>query len=138
MRHLILAAIAAAAVSSLACDHNPFSPSEIVGHTWRLTSVQIPGVEPIILDPDDDYTLRFDEDGTIEVAFDCGDCTGTYILDDEDIQIDDITCDADACGIGAIDPQIAEALESVQNITVDTDDDDLTISGNGVTLRFER
>jgi len=140
MRQLMLIfALAAATIPTLACeDDNPMSPSDITGVTWRLTLIDLPGEDPIIVSEPNDYTLEFDDDGTVDIKFDCNGCSGLYTADDEDIEFEDIVCTDAACGAGSLDPEIILSLLDVNTISIDEDDEEMILSGSGVTLTFEQ
>jgi heat shock protein HslJ len=125
-------------LAGLGCDDSPMRPSEIVGVTWRLTAVELPGSPPIVVQDPSRYTLRFEDDGTLDIQFDCNQCSAEYVLDGNDLDVDTIACTLIGCGIDSLDPKYLAALEAAVTISLTDDGDDMAISGNGITLRFEQ
>jgi heat shock protein HslJ len=119
-----------------ACDDNPVTPSEITSQTWSLVSLQREGSDPVVIANPSLYTLRLEEDGRVGVKSDCNSCSGTYSINGSTVELGAVTCTLIACPAGSLDRDYAGALEGPKTVTVD--DSQMTIRGNGVTLRFRR
>jgi len=123
-----------AAIVLAACENNAVSPSDIVGETWRLASLQEGGSAPVIIEDSARYSLRLAEDGRLAVMSDCNSCGGSYSLTGSSIDLGPLTCTKVFCGDQSLDSRFTAALEAAQ--TVAPDDGELTIQGGDVTLRF--
>jgi heat shock protein HslJ len=111
-------------------------PSDTIGVQWRLMSLQEEGADPIVVEDPSRYTLRLEDNGQVAVKSDCNSCGGTYTLDGSSLELSPMTCTLIACPTGSLDPAFSRALEGTKTVTVD--DDEMTITGSGVTLRFGR
>jgi heat shock protein HslJ len=120
-----------------ACDDSPTSPSDAVGQTWHLVSLQRDGSD-LILSPDPtQFTLRLEENGRVAVKADCNACGGSYSLSGSTIDFSAIACTKVGCpNSGPFDSDFAAALEGPKAVSVD--DPEMVIQGGGVTLRFRR
>jgi heat shock protein HslJ len=125
-----------AGLTSAACDSNPVAPSDIVGGTWMLTSLQETGFGPVNVSDPTRYTLEFKEDGTVGVKSDCNSCGGPYSLSDSDITIGPVTCTRVFCGDDSLDAAYTRALDEAESI--DVDGSVMTIIGDGVRMRFRK
>jgi heat shock protein HslJ len=109
-------------------------PSDTIGESWRLVSIQEAGSPPTTVENPSRYTLRLGDDGRVAVMSDCNSCGGSYTLSDSSLSFEGLVCTKVACEAGSLDPVFIRALEGATTATVD--DEDLIINGSGVTLRF--
>ena len=133
MRTVLMMILAGA---TIACGGSVNAPSDAVGKTWRLVSIQEGDAPPTSVQNSSRYTLRLEDGGRVSVMSDCNSCGGTYTLDGSALELQGLACTRVGCGDGSLDPAYARALEGTKTATID--DEDLVISGNGVTLRFGR
>lgn len=124
------------AVTMAGCDEGVTAPSDVVSRTWQLVSLQQDGSAPVTVPDPSSYTLRLEEDGRVNVKSDCNSCGSTYTLNESatSIEIRPLACTRVACQPGSLDPRFAQALEGSKSVTLDAAQ--LTLSGDGVTLRF--
>ncbi len=64
------------------------SQEELVGETWQWISLveTMPAAQSVVPDPEN-YTLTFNEDGTLSIKADCNVATGTYQLSGDQLTI---------------------------------------------------
>jgi heat shock protein HslJ len=123
------------AVLAFGCDESPNEPSEIIGDTWRLASLQEASATPVVPPSGAQYTLRLTADNRAEVRSDCNTCNGVYSLDESDIQIGPLACTRAFCGEDSLDTEYVQALEDAEML--DVDEGEVTLTGDAFTLRFE-
>ena len=127
----MLCALGAALIFT-ACDDNPLAPSDIVGGTWRLVSLQASGSSPVVVDDPTRYTLEFGGDGRLGVKSDCNSCGSTYSLSGSSLDVEPLACTKVFCGDGSLDARFSATLEQAQRVSLD--DGEMVIEGGGVTL----
>ncbi len=133
MTRAVLLTVAVIAVA--ACDESPSAPSDIVGQTWQLVSLQRDGSDLIFAPDPAKFTLRLEEGGRVAVKADCNSCGGSYTINGDILDLSAVACTRVACQNGGpFDSDYALALEGSK--TVAMDDAELIIRGSGVTLRF--
>jgi heat shock protein HslJ len=115
-------------------DGGPTAPSEVIGPTWQLVSLQDAGSSPVVVENPSRYTLRFEADGRLAVLSDCNQCGGRHELSGISIKVDSLQCTLVACPPGSLDGRYRQALERAQ--VWSKDDDELILQGGGVTLHF--
>ncbi len=133
-RSIFMVCLSAAALA--ACDSNPLAPSDLVGNRWRLVSLVETGSTPITIDDPSRYTLEFAADGQLSVRSDCNTCGGRYSLSGSSIEIGPVACTRAFCGDTSRDAAYTSALDKARSASVD--DDELTLTGDGLRLRFVR
>jgi heat shock protein HslJ len=117
------------------CDNNsPVGPSDVIGPTWLLVSVERAGSAPLIVENPSRYTLRFEADGRLAVTSDCNGCAGVYQVSGSTLSVEALQCTLVACPLGSLDSHYRAALERAQSLA--RDDDELVIEGGGERLRF--
>lgn len=131
-----LLALTAALAFTIACDNNPVAPSDVIGEAWRLVSLAQTGSTPITIDDPTKYTVTFQEDDRVGVKSDCNTCGGPFSLSESSIEMGPLACTKVACGEGSQDVAFTRALDSSRSIELD--DNELTILGEGVRLTFVR
>jgi heat shock protein HslJ len=117
------------------CGDNPFGPSGIKENTWKLESVERAG-SPTIQAPNDRYTLRLNNDGTLSVQADCNQCTATYTLKGSALTIGPLQCTSISCGVGSIDGTYATILTGTSQVETSDSHSVLVIRNSVATLRF--
>lgn len=116
-------------------DDGPTSPSDVIGDTWRLTSIQEAGSStPVAVSDPSRYQLTLEPGGSLRVTSDCNSCGGSYVLTGSTLTIAQLTCTKVFCGDTSLDSRFTAILERAQ--TVNVDDDQLTVQGSAGTLRF--
>jgi heat shock protein HslJ len=130
--HRTLCAIGAVIVLA-GCDEAPLAPSAISGETWRLVSLQEAGAAPIQVTDPTRYTIQFAEDSRLSVRSDCNSCGGPYALTGSSLKVGGLACTRVFCGDASLDARFTAALQQAQTASLD---DELTIEGGGVRLRF--
>jgi heat shock protein HslJ len=125
----------AATVALVACDSDPLAPSEVVGGTWTLVSLQESGAAAVVVDNPPRYTLQLNNEGQMLVRSDCNSCGGSYALKDSSLEVGPLACTKAYCGDASLDAPYTTMLQGARSIVVS--DDQLVILGNG-TLRFRR
>ena len=129
--------VALAVITMAACDDSPSAPSDVLGQTWQLVSLQRDGSDLIFAPDPTKFTLRLEEGGRAAVKADCNSCGGSYSMNGSTLEFSAIACTKIACqNAGPFDSDFALALEGPKTVSVN--DTELTISGSGVTLRFKR
>jgi heat shock protein HslJ len=131
-----LLALTAALAVTMACESSPLAPSDLIGDTWRLVSIVETGTTPVTIDDPAKYTLNFKEDGGLGVKSDCNTCGGPYSLSGNSIEIGPVVCTKVFCGDTSRDTAFTRALDKGRSASVD--DNELTITGEGVRLTFVR
>ncbi|MQA29421.1 MAG: META domain-containing protein [Luteitalea sp.] len=118
-----------------ACDDGPTSPSDVVGETWRLVSLQEAGsTTPVIVPDPSRYTVAFGDDDSLGVMSDCNSCGGSYALSGSTLTVSALACTKVFCGDTSLDSRFTAGLQQAQTITLD--DDEMTIQSAAGVLRF--
>ena len=121
-------------IGAAACDENPVSPTEIRNVTWKLESIERPGTATITVPNPDQFTVRFETNGRLAVRADCNTCGGGYVLDGSSVSISNLACTLIACPVPGLDTTFTMALGNVRSAAFSNNQ--LTLTGNGFTLRF--
>jgi heat shock protein HslJ len=130
----------AAALIAFACAKSTTGPGpgpgEVVGVVWRLDALQRPDGS-VINPPAGTFTLRFAEDGRLEVRADCNGCGGGYQLSGGAVTVGILACTRAFCPASA--PFDAEYVRIVESATtVARGGDTLTLRSAAGALRFVR
>lgn len=96
-----LAIIVAAAAT--ACTDNSLIPSDMIGGTWQLVSIQRNGTDPMTVADASRYTLQLDSDGRVRLKSDCNSCGGSYTLTGSTLQFSPLACTKVFCGDTSLD-----------------------------------
>jgi heat shock protein HslJ len=124
------------AAAAIGCADNSVAPSDAIGGTWQLVSIQRPGTDPISVADASRYTLQLDEDGRARVKSDCNSCGGSYTLSGSTLAFSPLACTKVFCGDTSLDAVYSQALDGTKTVSVD--DSKLIVTGGGVTLQFRR
>jgi len=128
---LVVLILAAGAVG---CDESPTGPTELVDITWKLETVARVGSALVTVPNPEQFTIRFETNGTASVRADCKSCTGRYVLDSTSLSIGPLACTRVACPMPGLDTLYTSALENVRAQTVANGT--LILTGSEFTLRF--
>ncbi|NDJ51843.1 MAG: META domain-containing protein [Chloroflexi bacterium] len=134
---LLLTACASPAAQPAEIPLTPESTdASLADGTWSLTALTAAGLdEP--LDTPTGYSLRFDEEtGRFEGQIDCNTCAGAFEREGTQISFSEIVCSRAFCGADSIDQQILDALNRVEELSLDGDT--LTLLLTDGTLVFTR
>ena len=126
---LCLAALAAAS-----CMERATEPSDVLGTTWHLESLQRANAGGAVSPPGGSFTLHFRDDGRLEVRADCNGCGGSYSLDGGTLDVGLLACTRAFCPSAPFDTDYVTLLESAT--TVERDGDTLVLRGSAGVLRF--
>ena len=122
------------AASAIGCDENPVSPTPIVNVTWKLETVERVGNPTITVPTPDQFTVRFESNGTLAARADCNTCSGRYSLDGSSISIGNLACTLIACPTPGLDQIFTAALQNARTATASGNQ--LVMTGQDYTLRF--
>jgi heat shock protein HslJ len=117
------------------CDNGPTSPSDVIGETWSLVSLQETGSAPVVVTDSSLYTVSFGDDDRLRVSSDCNSCGGTYTLTVSSLVVTPLACTKVFCGNESLDAKFTKILQQAKTISVD--DDELTIESAAGILTFE-
>lgn len=131
----IAAALAVAiAVSAAACGESVTGPvGDVRGTTWRLESLQRAGA-PAVTPPPGTFTLRFAEDGRLEVRADCNGCGSTFELAGSSLSVGVLACTRAFCPSAPFDTEYVTLVDEAT--TVERDGSALVLRGPSGVLRF--
>ena len=122
------------AVGAVGCDESPTGPTELVDITWKLETVARVGSALVTVPNPEQFTIRFETNGTASVRADCNSCSGRYVLDGSSISIQTLACTRVACPTPGLDQLYTSALENVRAATVSNGN--LIMTGSEFSLRF--
>ena len=128
---LVILILAAGAVG---CDESPTGPTELVDITWKLESVARVGSALVTVPNPEQFTIRFETNGTLSVRADCNTCTGRYVLDGSTVSIGNLACTLVACPTPGVDTLFTSGLQNAKTVTVNNNN--LIMTGPEFTLRF--
>ena len=121
-------------VGAVGCDESPTGPTELVDITWKLETVAHVGSALVTVPNPDQFTVRFETNGTLSVRADCNTCTGRYVLDGSTVSIGNLACTLVACPTPGLDTLFTSGLQNAKTVTVNNDN--LIMTGPEFTLRF--
>ena len=121
-------------VGAVGCDESPTGPTELVDITWKLETVAHVGSALVTVPNPDQYTVRFETNGTLSVRADCNTCTGRYVLDGSTVSIGNLACTLIACPTPGVDTLFTSGLQNAKTVTVSNNN--LIMTGPEFTLRF--
>jgi heat shock protein HslJ len=124
------------ALASAGCAVKLTEPSEILGTTWHLESLQRANAGGEVRPPAGEFTLRFTDEGRLEVRADCNGCGGGYTLDRESLRVGPLACTRVFCPSAPFDTDYATLVESAT--IVQREGDTLVMRGPAGVLRFVR
>ena len=121
-------------VGAVGCDESPTGPTELVDITWKLETVAHVGSALVTVPNPDQFTVRFETNGTLSVRADCNTCTGRYVLDGSTVSIGNLACTLVACPTPGVDTLFTSGLQNAKTVTVSNNN--LIMTGPEFTLRF--
>jgi len=121
-------------VGAVGCDESPTGPTELVDITWKLETLAHVGSAIVTVPNPDQFTVRFETNGTLSVRADCNTCTGRYVLDGSTVSIGNLACTLVACPTPGLDTLFTSGLQNAKTVTVNNDN--LIMTGPEFTLRF--
>jgi heat shock protein HslJ len=136
MSRLLLALMATVAVAACDNDNSAVAPSDVIGDTWRLASLQEAGASPILVQDPSRYTLQFGDDGQLLVRSDCNSCGGSYSLTGSSLEVGPLVCTRAFCGEASLDGRFTGTLDRARSVALD--DDEMMIQSGSVALRLRR
>jgi heat shock protein HslJ len=129
-----LALVSAAVVLELGCAAAPAtSPTDVVGMTWHLESLQRAG-GLMVAPPPGSFFLRFGEEGRLDVRADCNGCGGTYSLNGDRLAVGPLACTRAFCPSAPFDTQFVQLAEAAT--TVERHEEALVLRSAAGMLRF--
>src|SRR5215211_2689584 len=90
-------------VGTVGCDESPTGPTELVDITWKLETVARVGSAIVTVPNPEQFTVRFETNGTLSVKADCNSCTGRYVLDGSSVSVGNLACTLVACPTPGVD-----------------------------------
>ena len=109
-------AVVSAVVFELGCAAAPAtSPSDVVGMTWHLQSLQRAG-QLAVTPPAGAFFLRFAEEGRLDVRADCNGCGGTYTLNGDRLAVGPLACTRAFCPSAPFDTQFVQLAEAATSV----------------------
>ncbi len=127
---------AAAAVMLGGCDSDTLAPSDVIGDTWTLVSLQEAGATPIVVENPARYTLQFSSEGRLLVRSDCNSCGGSYSLTDSLLEVGPLACTRAYCGDASLDAKYTTMLQGARSVVLGANE--IAIQGSGGILRLKR
>jgi heat shock protein HslJ len=105
--------------------------------TWKLNSLQVPGVPSITIPPAGTFTATFASDGALSLRADCNVCNTRYQASSASITVNAaMACTRAACPSAPFDTQFAQLTGASTNYRVSGDT--LVLDSSKGTLRFRR
>jgi heat shock protein HslJ len=108
-------------------------PSDVVGITWRLQSLQRVGTVAVS-PPAGEFFLRFADDGRLDVRADCNGCGGTYSMTIGRVSVSPLACTRAFCPSSPFDTEYVRLAEAAT--TVERDGEALILRSSVGMLRF--
>ena len=128
-----IAGLCLAALAAAGCMENATEPSDVLGTTWHLESLQrANGSE--VTPPAGTFTIRFADDGRLEVRADCNVCGGGYTLDGDSVGVGVLACTRAFCASAPFDTDYVTLVESA--VRIEREGDTLALRGPAGILRF--
>jgi heat shock protein HslJ len=125
--------VVSASLFAFGCGDSVTGPDDLTGVSWKLQSLQQAGGS-VVSPPAGTFTVRFTEEGRLEVAAGCNGCTGTYQLTDGALSVTPLLCTLRACPSSGFDAEYGQLLSAAT--TAERSDDVLTLRSPAGMLRF--
>src|SRR5687768_1604961 len=104
-------AVVSAAFLAFACGGTMTGPADVTGVSWRLQSLQRADGS-VVIPPPATFTLRFADQGRLEVRADCNGCGGAYQLTGEDLSVGTLACTRVFCPTAPFDTEYVQLAEA--------------------------
>jgi heat shock protein HslJ len=87
-KQITIGLLTAFALILAACGSGGSSESDITGIVWQWTAMQetLPASQSVVPDPEN-YTIVFNDDGTVAIKADCNQVSGDYTMDGNNLNI---------------------------------------------------
>lgn len=91
-------------------------PSVLIGPTWQwLGLIEPPSAPPTPIPNPQDYTLKFNADGTINIKADCNSMIGAYTVEGSALRITLGPTTGAFCGEASLDQKFLQSLQQVDH-----------------------
>ena len=128
------AGVLMAVMTAMGCGDSPTSPSDLIGRTWRLVSIDpASGPSTVVTDPSR-YWIEFISDTRLSARTDCNTCSGNYALSGTTVSIGPLACTRAFCGDTSLDTVFTQGLSEAKTMTLD--DQLLSIRSDARTLKL--
>ena len=132
-RNSLIILLAAGLMAACESSTSTSDLSELQG-VWELQAFELDdGSVQEVPDPQN-YTLRFEADGSVAAKVDCNRCNGSYETEGNSITFGLMACTLAACLPGSLDQQFLAALGSVTSFV--RTGAELSMRYAGGTMRF--
>ena len=125
--------VVSASLFAFGCADSVTGPDDVTGVSWRLQSLQQAGGS-VVSPPAGTFTLRFTEEGRLNVQADCNGCTETYQLTDGALSVTPLLCTRLFCRSAPFDTEYVQLVDAAT--TVERNDDTLILRSPDGMLRF--
>jgi len=115
------------------------SQADLIGETWQWTGLRetMPAAQSVIPDPEN-YTLTFNEDGTVNIKADCNVAIGTYQLSGEQLTISMGPTTLAECGPDSSYNQFLTLLEQAAKVGTGYGSLVITLANDAGEMYFQR
>jgi heat shock protein HslJ len=120
----------------VSCAEGVNEPSDLMGGTWKLRSMEPVGGPSFTPENPDLFTVDFGSNGQISVVADCNSCGGSYTVEDGTVAVSELVCTLIGCSGGTAGQQFATLVEG--RASADVDGDELILESSEGTLRLRR
>lgn len=135
---ILVASLVVASLALAACSGGGSGSSGLTGVVWQWTSMEetMPASQNVVPDPEN-YTLTFNDDGTIDVKADCNMGSGSYTQDGSSLTISVQTMTMAYCGDESADQVYLGALAKVASYDIQAGELTLTFADDAGQMHFE-
>jgi heat shock protein HslJ len=119
---------------AFACGETVTGPEDVTGVLWRLQSLQRADAS-VITPPAATFTLRFADEGRLEIRADCNGCGGNYTLSGEAMSAGPFICTLAFCPTAPFDSEYVHLVDAAT--TVERNGDTLILRSPDGVLRFQ-
>jgi heat shock protein HslJ len=130
-----LAGVLAVSLAAAGCADTVGGPTDVIGVPWRLQSLQVTHLSEMA-PPPGDFTIRFAEDGGLDVRADCNGCGGPYTLSGSTLAVGALACTRVFCASAPFDTEYVRLIEAAT--VVERSDGILTLRSPLGVLVFTR
>jgi heat shock protein HslJ len=120
---------------SPACGQPSTSPSAIIGGVWKIRSFETYSGSIIGTTNTNGYTVSFLDGGKLASRADCNQCTGSYAISGDSLQIGPLACTKAICASGSYDKLFLDILTNATTFGVQGIELSIIAPNNG-TLRM--
>ena len=118
---------------------SPVSQADLVAETWQWVGLveTTPASQSVVPNPEN-YTLNFNQDGTVNVKADCNSSQGTYLLSGDKLTITLGPTTLMECAPGSLYSQYLQLLGESAGIGMAYDNLVITLANNAGEMHFQR